>query len=81
MITQLNITEQNVSSEQTQPVAENSNPVTSEPSEQKNTEVTSQSASSTETSTQYRVPTKEIFEPNDLKKWEESEVSFIDYFT
>nr|XP_022323585.1 serine/threonine-protein phosphatase 2A activator-like isoform X1 [Crassostrea virginica] len=65
--------EQNVSSEQTQPVAENSNPVTSEPSEQKNTEVTSQSASSTETSTQYRVPTKEIFEPNDLKKWEESE--------
>lgn len=81
MITQLNITEQNVSSEQTQPVAENSSPVTSEPSEQKNTEVTSQSDSNTETSTRYRAPTKEIYEPNDLKKWEESEVSFIDYFT
>lgn len=43
------------------------------------TEVTKteeQTQDSTESSTQYKVPTKEIYEPQDLKKWEESEVYY-----
>lgn len=43
------------------------------------TEVTKteeQTQDSTESSTKYKVPTKEIYEPQDLKKWEESEVYY-----
>lgn len=35
-----------------------------------------QTQDSTKSSTQYKVPTKEIYEPQDLKKWEESEVCY-----
>lgn len=38
------------------------------------TKTAEQTRDSTESSTQYKVPTKEIYEPQDLKKWEESEV-------
>lgn len=38
------------------------------------TKTAEQTKDSTESSTQYKVPTKEIYEPQDLKKWEESEV-------
>lgn len=39
------------------------------------TKTAEQTRDSTESSTtRYKVPTKEIYEPQDLKKWEESEV-------
>lgn len=37
---------------------------------------TAETQDSTESSTQYKVPTKEIYEPQDLKKWEGSEVYY-----
>lgn len=40
------------------------------------TKTAEQTRDSTESSTQYKVPTKEIYEPQDLKKWEESEVYY-----
>lgn len=40
------------------------------------TKTAEQTKDSTESSTQYKVPTKEIYEPQDLKKWEESEVYY-----
>lgn len=40
------------------------------------TKTAEQTQDSTESSTQYKVPTKEIYEPQDLKKWEESEVCY-----
>lgn len=40
------------------------------------TKTAEQTRDSTESSTQYKVPTKEIYEPQDLKKWEESEVCY-----
>lgn len=40
------------------------------------TKTAEQTKDSTESSTQYKVPTKEIYEPQDLKKWEESEVCY-----
>lgn len=40
------------------------------------TKTAEQTQDSTESSTQYKVPTKEIYEPQDLKKWEESEVYY-----
>lgn len=40
------------------------------------TKTAEQTQDSTERSTQYKVPTKEIYEPQDLKKWEESEVYY-----
>lgn len=40
------------------------------------TKTTEQTQDSTESSTRYKVPTKEIYEPQDLKKWEESEVYY-----
>lgn len=42
------------------------------------TKTAEQTQDSTESSTQYKVPTKEIYEPQDLKKWEESEVYYWD---
>lgn len=40
------------------------------------TKTAEQTRDSTESSTQFKVPTKEIYEPQDLKKWEESEVYY-----
>lgn len=40
------------------------------------TKTAEQTQDSTESSTKYKVPTKEIYEPQDLKKWEESEVYY-----
>lgn len=40
------------------------------------TKTAEQTQDSTESSTRYKVPTKEIYEPQDLKKWEESEVYY-----
>lgn len=40
------------------------------------TKTAEQTRDSTESSTKYKVPTKEIYEPQDLKKWEESEVYY-----
>lgn len=40
------------------------------------TKTAEQTQDSTESSTKYKVPTKEIYEPQDLKKWEESEVCY-----